>query len=383
MQIAKCKIQIEETLISILPGGRRHVSGSASSNLQFAICNLQFAILFVLFFSLSSLRAQAAQPDRPEAPLVGRQEPFCGAVGSGRFKVTTTATPTELQAGDPIRLTIRIESVGAWQRAPERPDLLRKPEYARFRENFHVANDAERLAPQQGKWEFDFSLRPRNKRVTEIPSLFIVYFRPGLTPPEKGYMTTSAPAIALQVKARAKVEVNEIQGKIEPAQPPDRLYQIVTGPQVLQRENRSFLHDWLLLLLIVGPPALSVGWFAWYTHRNPDVARRRRLRKSRAGRQALQALQSLHAAEPSEAARRVAGIVAGYLRHRFNLEDALQPAALGANHGTDKLSSDQRTRLAELLEKCDSVRYAPPPAPSHQRLTSEATELILDWESPP
>src|SRR6266852_6451736 len=213
MQIAKCKLQIEERLLR--SSGPSFVSAPAFSNLQFAICNLQFAILFLLFFSLSSLRTQAADPDRPEAPLVGRQEPFCGAIGSGRFKVTTTATPTELQAGDPIRLTIRIESVGSWQRAPERPDLLRKPEYARFRENFHVANDAERLAPQQGKWEFDFSLRPRNERVREIPSLFIVYFRPGLMPPEKGYMMTSAPAIALQVRPRAKVEVNEIRGKIE------------------------------------------------------------------------------------------------------------------------------------------------------------------------
>ncbi len=98
MQIANCKLQIEETLISI-SGGRRHVSASASGILQFAICNLQFAILFLLFFPLSSLRTQAAEPDRPEAPLVGRQEPFCGAIGSGRFKVSTTATPTELQAG--------------------------------------------------------------------------------------------------------------------------------------------------------------------------------------------------------------------------------------------------------------------------------------------
>jgi hypothetical protein len=373
MQIAKCKLQIEERLRS---SGPSFVSAPAFSNLQ-------FAILFLLFFSLSSLRTQAADPDRPEAPLVGRQEPFCGAIGSGRFKVTTTATPTELQAGDPIRLTIRIESVGAWQRAPERPDLLRKLEYARFRENFHVANDAERLSPQQGKWEFDFSLRPRNERVREIPSLFIVYFRPGLTPPEKGYMTTSAPAITLQVRPRAKVEVNEIQGKIEPAQPPDRLYEIVTGPDVLQRENESFPNGWLLLLLVVVTPIVSVGWFVWYTRRNPDAARRRRLQKSRAGRQALRALQSLDADEPSEVARRVAGIIAGYLRHRFNLETVMQPAALGTNHGTDKLSSDQRTRLAELLEKCDAARYAPPPASSHQRLASEATELILDWESQP
>jgi len=72
----------------------------------------------------------------PKAPLVGRKEPFCGAIGTGRFQVTTSASPTTLQAGDQVLLTVRIQSMGRWLRAPDRPDLIHKPEYSRIRQSF-------------------------------------------------------------------------------------------------------------------------------------------------------------------------------------------------------------------------------------------------------
>jgi hypothetical protein len=381
MQIAKCKLQIEGTLQAVLSVGCNFLYRQELRNLQFAICNLQFAFVFSLFIWPSSCSGQTAPKDGSEAPLVGRQEPFCGAVGSGRFKVRTTATPTELQAGDAIRFRVTIESVGSWQHAPERPDFQKKAEYARFRENFHMTNDGQRLSPEQGTWEFDYSLRAKNERVKEIPSLYIVYFRPGLTPPEKGYMTTSAPAIPLRVTPRFKVETNETQGKNELVQPPDHLYQIVTGPEVLQNENESFLNGWVLLVLIVMPPTLSIGWVAWHARRNPDAARRIRLQKSRAGRQALQALDSLDAASSHGAARKVEEIVRGYLRHRFDVD--VLPSALEANHGSEKLSLNQRARLAELLQRCDAIRYAPVAPPNDDGLAREAVGLILDWESQP
>ena len=379
MQIAKSKLQTEKTLLPVLSIVCSFLCPQELRNLPFAICILQFAILSSLFLWPSPCSAQTAPQAGPEAPLVGRQEPFCGAVGSGRFKVSTTAAPRELQAGDPIRFTVTIESIGAWQRAPERPDFQKKAEYARFRENFHITNESERLSPQEGRWEFNYLLRPKNEGVKQVPSLYLVYFRSGLTPPEKGYMTTIAPAIPLRVTPRAKVETSEIQGKSEPLRPPNRFYEIVTGPEVLRRENKSFVNGWVLLLLIIVPPTLSVSWFVWYTHRNPDAARRHRLQKSRAGRQALHALDSLQAVSPHEAARKIVEIVGGYLRHRFDLN--VFPPASEVNHGNEKLSLDQRTRLVELLQRCDAIRYAPIPPPSDDRLAREAAELILDWES--
>src|SRR6266851_5633970 len=190
------------------------------SNLQFAFCNLRFAMILLTTFLAGSPVLGADSPTGIEAPLVGRKEPFCGAVGSGRFEVRTRADPTSLQAGDLIHLTIQIQAVGKWMKAPERPDLSSKPEYAKFRQQFHIGDGEERASPDRGQWEFDFRLRPKSERVKEVPSLVIVYFRPGFTPPEKGYMTTAAPAIPLQVTSRAKVLPSEIRGTSSPSGAP-------------------------------------------------------------------------------------------------------------------------------------------------------------------
>src|SRR5437899_2728994 len=223
-------------------------------------CNLRFSIMCSLFLAGNSGTTLGADSSgEPEAPLVGRKEPFCGAVGSGRFKVSMSANPTSLQAGDPTLLTIRIEAVGRWVKAPERPDLVKKPEYRKFRERFHIENEQNRSSPTLGKWEFDFRLRPKNAQVKEIPPLIIVYFRPGFTPPEKGYMATTAPAIPVQVTSRAKVQPSEIRGQSTPSVVPDQLYEIVTGPGVLSHDDPVvFPNAWLLRLLALAPPALSI-----------------------------------------------------------------------------------------------------------------------------
>lgn len=343
-------------------------------------CKLQIAILLPTLFSLSSFCTFAAEP--PEAPLVGRKEPFCGAIGPGRFQVRTTATPTQLQAGDPILLTIHIQAVGSWLRAPERPDLKQKMEYSKWRDRFFVENAQERLSPDQRIWEFDYSLRPKNERVKEIPSLVIVYFRPGLTPPEKGFMTTDAPAIPLQVTARAQVNVNDIQGTTEQRRPPARLYEITTGPQVLHREAKSLSNAWLLFLLVISPPTFCFGWYIWYTHQNPDASRRRRLQKSRAARQALRALQAVNGHEPKEEASRVADLFGDYLRHRFDLV-AVQPPPREATIRFGKLPGELTARVAELFRTCDEIRYAPPPISDVGKLKKKAAHLILDLELRP
>src|SRR5439155_15896355 len=174
-----------------------------------------------------------------------------------------------------------------------RPDLANKPEYAKFRQQFHIDNGEERASPDRGQWEFDFRLRPKSERVKEVPSLVIVYFRPGFTPPEKGYMTTAAPAISLQVTSRVKVLPSEIRGQSAAREAPGYLYEIVTGPAVLRQEQPPvFPAAWLVVLLSAAPPAISIGWYLVWKRQNPTEARLSRLRKSRAGRQALLALQS-------------------------------------------------------------------------------------------
>src|SRR5207245_6921218 len=99
-----------------------------------------YAVVFPILLSIGSSPATCIDTQTAEAPLVGRKEPFCGAIGPGRFTVTTSATPTKIQAGDPISFTIRIEAIGSWHHAPFRPDLKQKPEYSKFPQRFSVEN---------------------------------------------------------------------------------------------------------------------------------------------------------------------------------------------------------------------------------------------------
>jgi hypothetical protein len=382
MQIAKCKLQIQETRDSIDLSGRI----LRASNLQFAICILQFAMVLLTLFATVEVAFGRDSPEA-EAPLVGRKEPFCGAVGSGRFQVSASAIPASVQAGDPISLTIHIQAAGTWKRAPERPDLQHKPEYAKWRERFHIENGPERLSSDEGKWEFDFWLRPKSDRISEIPSLVIVYYRPGFTPPEKGFMTTSAPAIPVQVSSRAKVQGSEIRGQSASRAAPDRLYQIITGPAVLAHQEPAIFPDaWLFVLLAAAPPALSIGWYLAWRRRNPTQARLIRLRKSRAARRALRVIQGVNNCEPKEDAGKVADALAAYLEERLEL-NAAQPAPgdISAHLLVRGISTDLASRTANLFRECDAVRFSPPRQQGMElnRLRAEAAELVLALESQP
>src|SRR5262249_20963206 len=145
------------------PGGADvHVdqvmAAGPSLSFRFSVFGFRFSILHARLWAFSALVAflvasppsvlqakPSAKPGSDEVPLIGRKEPFCGAAGAGRFEVSMRAEPTDLQVGDSLALTVRIRALGSWRLPPQRPDLRRRPEYARFAKQFHVENTGERL----------------------------------------------------------------------------------------------------------------------------------------------------------------------------------------------------------------------------------------------
>ena len=70
------------------------------------------ALLFVGLMPFAALRpCQAADV---EPPVAGRPGNYSGAIGS-HFRVQMHATPTQLQAEDPLTLTVRISGSGNLQ----------------------------------------------------------------------------------------------------------------------------------------------------------------------------------------------------------------------------------------------------------------------------
>ena len=324
-------------------------------------------------------------PENTDPPIIGRKEPFCGAVGSGKFQVTMRAAPVQLLAGEPILLTIRIQTLGSWQRAPSRPDLLRKSEYAKFRNRFHIENARERLSPDQGTWEFDYQLRPRNEKVTAIPSLMVVYFKPGLLPSEKGYMTTVASGIPLQVSPRPKVQASEVQGSTSVSGPPERIFQMVSGPAVLRQEKPPAPPSvWLLFLLTATPPAVCLVWYGLWRKLSPDAARLARQRRSLAAQQAFESLSHGRANGAITEAVEAGEILAVYLRHKTDLPSCQPTPAEVVRHLKEKgVSTALSLQVADFFRACDAARFMPNTPTSVDNFRETAARLITCLESEP
>jgi len=113
-----------------------------------------------LTFTILDLRRRA---DRPAD--------FTGVVGGVR--VTAQASATQMAAGTPFTLTVRLEGNGSVVAAGG-PDLAVRPE---FTERFRVRAGESRSAGDKAR-EFTYTLRPLNQQVTEVPPVPVSYFDP-------------------------------------------------------------------------------------------------------------------------------------------------------------------------------------------------------------
>jgi len=316
----------------------------------------------------------AAEDDEP--PIVGQPPHFNGAVG--RFRVTAIADPVKLQAEDPLTYTVRVTATAEVKQPPQRSPLA---EFPGFASGFYI----EDIGPPGGThpddktWEFAYRLKPKNTAVQSIPGFPFVFFRPGLLPPSRGYMTARVPERPITVTPR------EGMPGITPTQPirgPEAAFVLAEG-DVLRRDGDGRLPGSLsLALLLLAPPACCLAWYYAWRRVHPDAARRAHRRRSRAAREALRSLRGIdRRQDPEDRACRAAAAVAGYLRQRLELPMS-EPTPAEAEthlrgHGvSEKLAS----QTAECLRTCAAVRFAPKPPPSAD-LAANAAQLVLALEA--
>jgi len=131
-----------------------------------------------LTFAILDLRRRA---DRPAD--------FTGAMGEVR--VTAKASQTEMPAGTPFTLTVRLQGNGSVA-STGAPDLAARPEFAN---NFRVRAEEARTATGGKLREFTYTLRPLSEAVTEVPPVPVSYF----DPKANKFGTARSEAIALRV----------------------------------------------------------------------------------------------------------------------------------------------------------------------------------------
>jgi hypothetical protein len=308
-----------------------------------------------------------------EPPVGGRPLHFDGAIGS--FKIATRAEPTQLQAEDPLILTVQLTASGPASQAPKRPDLRRWPDFAR---RFQIDDLSAQDASGAYTWEFRYRLKPRNAEVKAIPALRFDYYKPGVVPREKGYRATYAPAIPLIVKPRGQVQVAEVEGTPATKELSDAVLHLADGAAVLRRSETDAVPNKVLgAVLVLVPPMICAAWYAGWRRRYPDAACQARLRQSRAARQALRGLTGARAPE-------AAAVMAHYLRERFDLA-AVEPtpAEVVPELIHKGCAVAHAERIAAFFRACDTARFAPDLGPPGDELAATAARVILELERRP
>jgi hypothetical protein len=295
--------------------------------------------------------------------LAGRPTNFTGAVGN--FRVSTSATPTRLHVQDPLVFAVRISGSASPEVAPARPNLKKIAEFSR---SFRI-KDLDSLHLEPGVWEFHYELKPLRADVREIPAIRFDYYKPGIIPPEKGYRTTYAPAIALSVEPGAAVSLDEIPGVGVSMPDAGSSYEPALDPDLVLRQDQPppFPDGWVLCCALSAPPlACALGYIFW-ARKHGGMAKRTR-RQSAAARTALRALAAeqagniwrAHGGQPSEEARRVAAVLSEYLSERWRWPSSqMSPFEVAARLENEGCGRDLAGKAAGLLRACDTARFGP------------------------
>jgi hypothetical protein len=315
--------------------------------------------LLLVFLPIHGLRG--AGVDDP--PLSGRPANFTGAIGN--FRISTSATPTHLHAQDPLVLVVRVSGSASPDGAPARPNLRR---VAEFNRSFRT-KDLESSHPEPSVWEFHYELRPLRAGVREIPAIRLDYYKPGIMPPEKGYRTTYAPAIALRVGPGVAVTPDEIPGVAASTPDAGTSYEPIQDPDLVLRQDEPprFPDVGVLWCALLAPPLACALMYVFWARKHSGATPRAR-RQSVAARTALRALaaeqagnnENAHRPRSSEEARRVADILTDYLSARWRWPSSqLSAFEVAFRLENEGCGSDLAGKAAGLLRACDAARFGP------------------------
>ena len=136
-------------------------------------------------------------------PAEGRPADYRGAVG--RYNIVTHATPTVVNAGDSITLTIGIAGTGPMELV-QAPPLS---ELSSLTADFKVADQSLAGFVQDNTKLFSTTIRPRHEGITQIPAIPFSFF----DPVTGQYETAMSDPIAITVKKAESLSMDAIVGK--------------------------------------------------------------------------------------------------------------------------------------------------------------------------
>lgn len=291
------------------------------------------------------------EPALTVAALPEKDKPadFSGLVG--HYSIAASASPQEMNLGDPITLTLTIS--GPFAQGAKLPDLSGFLPPAAFK----VPEDIAPGELGENRKIFTQTIRVKDTAITEIPTIVMSYF----DPEQNSYQTAQTAPIPLTVRATRIVTATDAEGRDAGVSQQELkaaekgLACNYEGEDVLidQREQLSSGTGWRILL-IAGPPALFLLTALL------SLARKRRTNDS-VSRQARVALGRLERrlASPSLSPDDLAASLKEYLETRLH-KSVGALTFLDVEPGLLVLGVDEATRaeLKDLLALHEAWRYA-------------------------
>ena len=335
--------------------------------------------------SLSGIRKISMSPGPSNVivqalPEKGKPASFRGAVG--QFVIQASAKPTKSAVGDPMTLTLSVQSLSANKEELRalQPPPLDSPALTR---SFRMPSDPLAGTVDGSTKTFTQTLRALNPDAKEIPPIEFSYFDPATSK----YVTTTTQAIAISVSPAERISTTALNGlnAAKKDVPKTSLTEVDGGLFANAASSEDLVSDqrlsvgWTTGLVFAAPPLVAVTLLLL---RRRNQAAKNNVGLARARGAAKNALRDLEGANDAAA---IATLIQEFIEAR-----TMRPAGTVTRSDAANLAHIAGAN-AECLQSLDSIlalgeraAFAPQGRESAQSLRAQAATLIgeldqLSW----
>ena len=305
--------------------------------------------------------SNAASLQVNELPASGRPANFSGLVG--RYSIEAEAMPTEMNVGDPITLTLRVEGP-RYLAKTELPSLEHQTVLVR---DFRIPQDRASGIVKGRSKEFTQTIRATHSGVTQIPPIELSYFNPDT----EVYETAKTEPIPVTVEGTKIITARDAEGSSAGGVVQNELESLEGGiahnyEDFDALENQvhglaAWLRSPVWTAFIVVPPLgyfVLLGFLLWQGRQTDPV-----LRKARRAYGCLTATLDHLPETASDAAEQDAALLVAlrqYLGDRLGLPaGSLTFADVRDDLEGRDIDSEIISELEGLFARCEAGRYAP------------------------
>lgn len=322
-------------------------------------------------------RAEAVTVEVKAPPLADRPADFTGAIG--QFTVSAAAKPDRVQQGQPVTLSFTVQ--GGNVEGVAGPNLVAQSELA---SRFDFAGDELSGDVEGSSKVFRRAIFPRQAGEQTIPPLTWSYF----DPEKEQYVTLRTEPIPLLVTPGTEADPAATNAAADPQSTSLTLLRGGLSPNYVDPSQLLADHSFnvprpALMVTLAVPPLVWLATLIAATRRRrvqSDAGYGRRRNALRHARRALAA--AMRQPEPHGQLHGLAAAITDYLSNRYDLPPGIltssEAAALIAAKTKDAALA---ASVADFLNACDAVRYAPAsvlglhPAEAHAQVQQWLTRI--------